>query len=237
MTSIMVTILGGLIAAVVGILLSWIARPEWAWLEKYRNVALAIVMLTVAGALITHFATPGITNQPGGDTSPLSAPPSPPPPSRTETSTPPLSSGPPVPDVSPTAAPPLMPNERRYTLDFGDKTYVDLDSDLASREGGPEYEVELNFGRFFTGGGYYNHAWTGTTVVFIKDSQVSFVGCSEGTLIQGKVAFLDQVKQDETICVSTNRGAWAAMKILNAETRASGLGAGDITFAVRLFKP
>ncbi|MGH3674087.1 MAG: hypothetical protein ACRDSH_26185 [Pseudonocardiaceae bacterium] len=114
---------------------------------------------------------------------------------------------------------------------------MDLDSGSASKGGGPEYEVELNFGRFYTARWPNTEAWTGTQIVFINDSRVSFDGCSQGTLIQGNVAHLEKVEQDQSICVSTNRGAWAAMKIVNAKSSTSGLGPGDIIFEVRLFKP
>lgn len=132
----------------------------------------------------------------------------------------------PVPDFTPSAAPPLQAHEKRYRLDFADRTFVDLDSGLANTDGGPEYEVRLSYGRFFTG--QSADTWRGTKIIFLKDSQISFNGCSRGTRIQESVAFLNRLAQDESVCISTNRGAWAAMKIANSKSR-------EITFDVRLF--
>jgi hypothetical protein len=122
----------------------------------------------------------------------------------------------------------------QYQLNFGDKTSVDLDTGRASRDGGKTYEVRLDFGRFFTGQKY--GLWEIATVAFIDISQASFAGCDRATLIQGEVTQLSKLKQDQAICVHTDKGAWAVLNLISAERSASGLGTGDIKFDVHLYK-
>ena len=121
----------------------------------------------------------------------------------------------------------------QYELDFGDKTSVDLDSGRASRDGGKTYEVRLDFGRFYSGEKYGQ--WEIATVAFVDSSQASFSGCERATLIQGEVVHLGELEQNQSICVSTNKGAWAVLDLISAESSRSGLGAGDLKFDVHLF--
>jgi len=119
-----------------------------------------------------------------------------------------------------------------YVLEFGDGTYIDLDTRLASRTGGPEFELKLGTGRFFTGEDY--DTWADVTVAFVNDSEVSLQGCQTATRIQGEVVHLAELEQDESVCVHTSEDIWAAMKIVEVETEAD-LWAEDITFDVALF--
>jgi hypothetical protein len=138
-----------------------------------------------------------------------------------------------VPVLNPTPTVPGLITS--YTLDFGDGTCVDLDTKHASLKGNADEEICLDFGRFFFGEDY--NTWADTQVVYIPDSQASYQGCANGTLIQQGVAFMDRVQQDQSICVATSKGNWAVMKIKDAKSSSSGLGYGDITFDVRLFQP
>jgi hypothetical protein len=122
----------------------------------------------------------------------------------------------------------------QYELDFGDKTSVDLDSGRASRDGGKTHEVKLDFGRFFTG--EKHGQWEIATVAFIDSSQANFSGCERATLIQGQVVHLSELEQNQSICVSTDKGAWAVLDLISAEKSRSGLGAGDLKFDVHLFR-
>lgn len=125
------------------------------------------------------------------------------------------------------------PTPYDYEFEFADKTYYDFDTRKADTSGGAQYEVELDFGRFFHGVTY--NTWKDARVVYIKDSAVSYSGCENGTDIQaGEVAQLNKVEQDESICVRTNGQKWAALKVLAAQPSGSGLGTGNISFGVRL---
>ena len=54
-------------------------------------------------------------------------------------------------------------------------------------------------------------------------------------LIQGEVTHLSKLEQNQSVCVSTDKGAWAVLDLISATRSRSGLGAGDLTFDVRLF--
>jgi hypothetical protein len=99
-------------------------------------------------------------------------------------------------------------------------------SGKADLERGADYEVKLDFGRFFYGERY--GTWADVRVVYIKTADSSYMACEQGTDIQaGEVAFLD-----ESICVSTSAGRWAILKVVDAETSSR---TGNITFDVQLF--
>ena len=117
-----------------------------------------------------------------------------------------------------------------YTLDFGDRTYVDLDTGHADLTGGADDELTLADERLFYGGSY--KTWAKTAVVYISDSQASYQGCTNGTLIQQGDASLYQVQQDQSICVATSKGNWAVMKMKKGETSSPAT-----TFDVSLFQP
>lgn len=133
----------------------------------------------------------------------------------------------------PTTSSTLAGSDRSYRLDFGDKTHIDLDTGMANTNGGAQFEVRLSSSRFYTTEKY--GGWKDTQVKYIPDSQARLDGCIRGTLIQQDVAHLSEVEQDETICVSTNEGRWATMKIVDGRVSRSGLGAAVITFDVNLF--
>ncbi len=200
--------------------------------ETRKNSAIGCAVFVAAGfafLVIGTFGGSGATETPGPAGTPLADEPPAAGESGSVTTT-----GAPVPDFTPAAEPPTLPGERRYTLDFGDNTVVDLDSGLAEKtgDGDSEYEVELDFGRFYT---EKDDLWGGATVKFLATPDVSFSGCDRATRIQPGVSHLNRMERDDSICVSTNRGAWAAMRILDVKSSSSGLGAGDIRFEVRLF--
>ena len=120
------------------------------------------------------------------------------------------------------------PGERRYTLELSDKTHVDLDGPATALEGGPDFEMALDFGRLFPS--------DDTTIKVANDAEaVSFAGCQAATRIQASATHLSEVEDDESLCISTDQGAWVALKVTDAESSDSGLGVGDVTFSARLF--
>ena len=134
---------------------------------------------------------------------------------------------------TPTPTPSPGPTDGGYEFEFADRSYFDFDARKADLKGGADYEVKLSFGRFFHGS--VNGAWDGTEIKYIKSEGASLEGCERGTDIQsGKVAFLRDVEQDESICIRTSGGKWAILKIVASEPSSSGLGTGNVTFNVRL---
>jgi len=88
--------------------------------------------------------------------------------------------------------------------------------------------MALDFGRLFPS--------DDTTIKLASDAEAnSFDGCERATRIQSSVTFLNDLEDDESLCISTGQGAWAALKLTDAESSDSGLGVGDVTFSVRLF--
>ena len=121
------------------------------------------------------------------------------------------------------------PGPYDYEFEFAEGTFFDFDTQKAALEGGAHFEAKLDLGRFFHGEKY--GTWQGVRVVYIKDANVSYSGCENGTDLQaGEVAHLNKVEQDESICVGTSGQKWAALKIVDDETPSSG----NITFGVRL---
>jgi len=124
-------------------------------------------------------------------------------------------------------ATPLQPGEQRYVLPLSDGTYVDIDSRRTALDSTTVSDFHLDFGRLFP-----------EQDVLLKfatdDEATSYQGCDAATRIED-VAFLGRLERDESVCVQTTEGSWAALKVTDMQPSSSGLGIGDVTFAVRLF--
>jgi hypothetical protein len=131
------------------------------------------------------------------------------------------------PQPSPTSETPGP--ESPYRLEFQDGSFVDIDSGTANLEGGRDYEVKLSYGRLFFGEKY--DTWADTKVVYIKQSDESWSGCARGTRLQEEVAHLNDVAQDDSVCVYTSNGAWAGLRLVD------GPDLNVKTFDVTLYEP
>ncbi len=151
---------------------------------------------------------------------------------------PPLPSSPHSPEPSPspsttptdpsTPAPtrnPSTPTPNGDRVEIGLNNYFDVDARVSStkRERGYEFEI--------VGGSARLLPLKDVRVVIVKDSQAtSFDGCARGTrLVTYQVAF-HLLKDDETICVLSNQGAWATLKLIED-------GSDFLAFDMRLMAP
>jgi hypothetical protein len=141
-------------------------------------------------------------------------------PSTTATPGPPTSTRTPSPPSSPPSAPAAETPPR---VVIGDQTYFDLDTQRASVEDGPAYDFKLSYQRVLPG--------DGVTIKAVADDQAtSFANCDAATNIIVDGISLYAILEDETLCIFTDQGAWATLKVVNAE--ASG---DSIVFDVQVF--
>lgn len=134
-------------------------------------------------------------------------------------------SAPPSPDRG--TAP--QPSAAAYEFEFADRTYFDFDKRKASIQPTAADEVGLNSGRFFFGRD--RDGWAKTSVVYIPSSEASRQGCEQGTDLKQAVAHLNELEQDESICVATSEGKWAVLTMTDEQPSNSG----NIMFSVQMF--
>lgn len=199
----------------------------WAFWTTTPGVITAIAgVITAIAGLITALATAGLISRPELHETPSSPPASTALPGVTAPSPP---SGTSSPNQSQRSAP---FRSVTYRFGFANGTYFDLDSGKATDHGGPELELTRNWDRLSYGS--KNGTWAGTRVVYIKTSTASYQGCEQATDIQsGGDAYLNEVPEDESICVWTSGRRWAVLRILNPQQVAAV--ANNITFEVQLF--
>jgi hypothetical protein len=140
----------------------------------------------------------------GGATSPQASPSSQASPPSTS-----KSSEPGTPSPNPTPPVPFDSNATQYRLELQDNTYVDLDTRAVALDDGPNFDVLF----LKTGSVSFLGALNSTKLVIVQDQDAySFQGCAGGTRLQPSSVLLHNVKDNESICVSTHQGAWAALK-------------------------
>jgi hypothetical protein len=94
-----------------------------------------------------------------------------------------------------------------------DTIYLDLDQCTSSTKGSLDADVFFNFDRIFFGpnSARTHTIWPDAVTYVVKDGQASYSGCARGRAIQD-VVFIDQLAPDETVCIKTSQGHWAALK-------------------------
>jgi hypothetical protein len=89
-------------------------------------------------------------------------------------------------------------------------------------QAGPEYELEVGYDEILP--------QEGTRVFIVEDARaVSFDTCAQGTRLQSGRVSLFRFDDDESACIMTDDGAWAAVKVVDTS------GSGYYTFDVKLF--
>jgi hypothetical protein len=149
-------------------------------------------------------------------------------PSTSPTSIPPQTSAPETPTLAPSAPstqPGTLtpPTETATRVTIGDQTFFDLDSKRASTDGGSDYEFQLSYGRLLPG--------TGITIKAVADDQAtSFANCDAATNIIVDHVWLHSILEDESLCISTDQGAWATLKVAD-----EGASASSTAFDMQVF--
>jgi hypothetical protein len=182
-------------------LLVGLAATPGALAAIYRG-RVRLVLVVSCGLLAVAAIAVGIVSSldgGGGATSPQASPSSRASPPSTS-----KSSEPGTPSPNPTPPAPFDPNATQYRLDLEERTYVDLDARAVALAPGPNFDLYL---------AGLLRAQNSTKLVIVQDQDAySFQGCAGGTRLQGSTLWLSDVKDNESICVSTHQGAWAALK-------------------------
>jgi hypothetical protein len=173
---------------------------------------------TVVGAVVSIIALVG--NDSGNGTSASPTPPASSGPLLTATTTaspPPQRSTTPLPTVGAGPA-----GSATYAdLEVGDGDYVDIDAGSSSARPTRDEEIWVEFGRvsFYygtTSGAELARLFRRTVVAIVADAKVSYSGCEHASNVEtdGVVVLDEDVADDESLCVSTSRGAWAGLKVI-----------------------
>ena len=74
-----------------------------------------------------------------------------------------------------------------------------------------------------------------TAVAIVPDAKASYSGCGHASNVDsdGIVLLDENVPDDESICVSTSRGAWAVLKLSQTDSTSSNA----VTFDEWLYNP
>ncbi|MFI0243187.1 hypothetical protein [Streptomyces sp. NPDC016845] len=118
-------------------------------------------------------------------------------------------------------------------IKVGDRNALDLDRRSLSDEDSPASGSDflLNFGRIYHG---EDNGVSDKSMGVIDDSMVP--RCATRSQKNADILFLDEMGENQSICVETSEGRWVLMQIVAADASRSDLGVGAVTFRVGYLK-
>jgi hypothetical protein len=189
-------------------------RRWWRTLGTQEQIALIGVLVALLGVVPTYLVFFQSGKQESGSIPAPTTLGSNAPPSSTESTA--TSTQTAEPTTSGWSSPTTRPSGRpTYELRLADRVYVDLDHAVVEAEGGSQFELLIDSGRFFHGP---DHETFASKFAIIKDDQQRSANtCRRATKVIPDVLFYSEVRDNESVCVRTSEGRWAIMKLTNFE--------------------